>query len=105
MKFRQGDTFDYSGIAEFVDSAGDTLDLSTWTATASIRFPDARKTFDFDVTTESTAEGLMVRVRSTETASWPVGYADVQVQFKSMNDDIVSTDTARISVVKDVVDA
>ena len=105
MQFNQGDTFDYSGIADFVDSVGAPLDLSTWTPTASIRFPDSRTTFDFEVTTNTTAEGLMVRLRSTETASWPVGIGAVQVQFTSLNGDIFSTNSARLTVVRDIVDA
>ncbi len=101
MKFKQGDTFDYSGDVSMTDAAGDAVDLTGWTVASKIHFPDAGETVS--LTAEFTGGGYTnVRVYATDTSDWPLGPADMDIQFTSTSDVVVSTETLRIEIVEDV---
>jgi putative intracellular protease/amidase len=101
MKFKQGDTFDYSGPAEVLDAAGAPVDLTGWTVASHVRFPDKGSKFILT----ATWVGANVRLRSTETLSWPIGIAEIDVEFTSPAGDVVSTETVRFEVTADLTSA
>lgn len=101
MKFKAGDTFDYSGEIEMVDGAGDPVDMTNWTVASKVRFPDAAETVSI------TAEWLggaftHVRVSHSDTDDWPAGPADIDIEFTSPGGATVSTETVRFTIVEDL---
>lgn len=101
MKFKAGDTFDYSGVVDMVDGAGDPVVMTNWTVVSKVRFPDAGRVVAL------TAEWLgssftNVRVHTSSTDDWPPGPADIDIEFTSPSGAVVSTNTMRFSVVEDL---
>jgi hypothetical protein len=103
MKFKAGDTFDYSGEASLKDGAGDPVDLTGWTLASKVRFPDAGR--EVGLTAEWLG-GAFTHVRvyaaATATADWPPGPADIDIQFTSPGGAVVSTETVRFYVLEDL---
>lgn len=104
MKFKQGDTFDYSGPVQVLDPTGTAVDMTNWTVASQVRFPDARKTVNL-VAAWLDGGFTSVRLQSTDTQSWETGVAEIDVQFTSPGGAVVSTETVRFHVVKDVTRA
>lgn len=103
MKFKQGDTFDYTGPVSLTDAAGDAVDLTNWTVNSSVRFPDAGR---IEPLTATWLNGFTnIRLRHDDTDDWPPGPMDIDVQFTSPSEDIVSTETVRFTVVSDLTHA
>lgn len=101
MKFKQGDTFDYSGEVTMVDGAGDTVDMADWTVASKVRFPESGQ--EAELTAEWTGGGFThVRVYAADTDDWPPGPADIDIEFTSTGGAIVSTQTVRFTVLEDL---
>lgn len=101
MKFKQGDTFDYSGEVTMVDGAGDPVDMTDWSVESTVRFPETGQ--KVPLTAEWTGGGFTnVRVYAANTDNWPPGLADIDIEFKSTGGAIVSTQTVRFTVLEDL---
>lgn len=98
MNFKQGDTFDYTGPAVVNDAAGDPVDLTGWAVASHVLFPDSNKTVELT----ATWVGTSVRLVCSDTEDWPLGAADIDVEFTSPSDEVVSTETVRFQIVKDI---
>lgn len=101
MKFKAGDTFDYSGAVDMVDGAGDAVDMTDWTVASKVIFPDAGT--EVALTAEWVGGGFTnVRVYKTDTEDWPPGPADIDIEFTSTGGAIVSTETIRFTILEDL---
>jgi len=101
VKFKAGDTFDYSGPVELVDGAGAPVVMTGWTVASKVRFPDAGRVVE--LTASWLGSGFThVRVTSSSTDDWPPGPADIDIEFTSPAGAVVSTNTMRFSVVEDL---
>lgn len=101
MKFKAGDTFDYSGEVDMVDGAGDPVDMTNWIVGSRVRFPDASRVVD--LTAEWIGGGFThVRLHHSATDDWPPGPADIDVEFTAPGGTIISTETVRFTVLEDL---
>ena len=101
MKFKAGDTFDYSGPAEIVDYAGSPVAMNDWTLTSKVRFPDQGRVVALSASWLG-SDFTHVRVASLDTDDWPPGPADIDIEFTSPAGVVVSTPTLRFCVEEDL---
>lgn len=102
MKFKRGDTFDFGGQAALVDANDAPISLAGgWTARSHVRFPDCNRSEVLVVTLQPSGAIRLV-CEASKTQSWPVGIAEVDVEFQAPTGEIVSTETVRFSIVEDV---
>lgn len=101
MKFKRGDTFDYSGSVSMTDAAGAAIDLAGWTVASKIEFPDACTKVELNAEWVG-SDNDAIRIHKSETRDWPVGVADMDIQFTSAANAVVSTETVRLEIVEDI---
>jgi hypothetical protein len=104
-KFKRGDTFDVSGNLSLIQAGLATLDLTGWTGSAQLRQDNDTLISDLEFTWIDASESLC-RVRSTtSTQGWVIGLALIDIQLVGPSGQIISTDTQRIQIVKDITHA
>lgn len=92
IKHKRGDTFSYSGlIPSDFDVAGAQI-------TSQIRNGAGQKIADLVVD----VSGNLLSLRCGDTTGWPVGAAEIDIQFALPSGDIVSTSTERVVIEKDI---
>jgi hypothetical protein len=99
LELKQGDTFSVSGPVSVRNGAGDEIDLSGWTVTCQIKFTETGNR----VVIAATWLGVgLVRLFHNATQTWPVGTAEIDLQFTSPDGIKVSTKTEKIKILGDV---
>lgn len=92
LKHKRGDTFSYYGlIPSDFDVAGAQI-------TSQIRNGAGLKIADLVVD----VSGNLLSLRCGDTTGWPVGTAEIDIQFALPSGDIVSTSTERVVIEKDI---
>jgi hypothetical protein len=110
---KRGDTWSTVGQATIKDlTTGELVDLTDWQIASELRKPDGTLIAAFACTYTGTTTDPETEVETqtfthiaTDTSSWPVGMAEIDVQFTSPSGQVVSTDTQVIKVVRDVTEA
>ena len=101
MEHKRGDTFDFSGQAQILDAEGASVDLTGWSIACGIKFAGQTKATSLNAAWLDDATGLL-RIYATETDTWRVGLATLDVQFTSPASEVVSTKTVTINIIEDV---
>lgn len=101
---KRGDTFDMSGPVQVTQDGADIADLSGWGIACQLRRPDGVLVATLQ-TMWVDAQARLMRVRATETAAWPIGMVEMDVQLTSPTGDVVSTPTERFEIVREVTRA
>lgn len=110
---KRGDTWSTVGQATIKDlTTGELVDLTDWQIASELRTPDGTLiaafacTYTGTTTDPDTQEVTQTFTHiATSTADWPVGLAELDVQFTSPSGQVVSTDTQVIKVLRDVTEA
>lgn len=103
-------------MASYVQKRGDTLSLSLtlpaayvdgyfvdWTVTSQIRTPSGRLISDLVVTWANPATTRTLVLKDSSTANYPIGTANIDVQFVRNSDSFtLSTETIEVDVQRDV---
>ena len=100
MNHKQGDSFDYLANipADFTNGY-----FVGWTPTAQVRTTFGRLLSELDVSWVDPVTTRTIRLKKIDTATWPLGNAEFDVQFKRISDGyVLSTSTIALTVSKDV---
>lgn len=98
MQFKRGDTFDFFGPIEVLSATGAAVNLSGWSLSAQVRFPEKNQVETVSATWNGTYESIRVKV--SDTSAWPLGVAEIDIRLTSTTGDVISTETARFDVVE-----
>jgi hypothetical protein len=101
MKFKRGDTFDFSSLVQVTEVGVPVVDFTGWTARSQIRAPGGALVADLTVTWVTRNPGS-VRLVFTSTALWPIGSLSMDVEFVAPDGTVVSTETKTFTVVEDI---
>lgn len=99
VRFKRGDTFDFSGPVQVNQDGAAVANFAGWEARSHVRDVADRLVAELAVTWISVAPGA-IRLVATSTASWP-DLVDLDVEFIAPDGSRVSTETQRIVVTKD----
>lgn len=101
IKFKRGDTFDrILLIPEATFPDGHFLG---WTVTSQIRTSTGRLIGDLTATwADPAADTRFLRLFNNDTTKWPLGTHEVDAQFVSPTDFVLSTETLLVNVLRDV---
>lgn len=110
---KQGDSWSTVGQATIKDlTTGELVDLTDWQIASELRTPGGELIAAFDCAYTGTTTDPATQVQTqtfthiaTTTSNWPVGLAELDVQFTSPSGQVVSTDTQVIKVLRDVTEA
>jgi hypothetical protein len=99
LEIKQGDTFSVAGPVSVLDGSGQPIDVSSWTVTCQVRFSEtgARQTL-----TVTRLDATHMRLFHNATAAWPVGQAEIDLQFTSPDGIKISSKTEKFKVLEDV---
>lgn len=98
---KRGDTFDRSGQVDLSEGGTPVIDMTGWTGRSQIRTSGGQLIAELDFSWLDASQRKM-RLRKADTGTWPIGRAEIDIQFTSPAGDVVSTRTATIEIVKDV---
>lgn len=101
FQHKRGDTFDLSGPVQVTDSGAEVSDFTGWGIACQLRRPDGVLVATLQASWLNPIARLM-RVRATNTAAWPLGMVEMDVQLTTPTGDVVSTPTERFEVVREV---
>lgn len=101
MKFKRGDTFDFSGPVQVTESGTPVADFTGWTARSQVRSASGVLVSDLTVTWLDRVPGT-IRLVDSSTTDWPIGTVSMDVEFVAPDGTRVSTDTRTINVVGDI---
>lgn len=102
MKFTRGDTFEFSGPVTLKVNGVVTDDLTGYSATSQIRTPDGRLIADLTVTFLDYQPAIINLLDPEPTDDWPVGKAEIDIEFVAPSGRIVSTQKVTFTVEGDV---
>jgi hypothetical protein len=97
----RGDTFDFSGPLSLTEGGSPVVDFSGWGARSMVRNANGTLIEELAVTWVDAVQGI-IRLRSQNTSSWPVGRARFDIELTSPTGDTVSTRAANLEIVADV---
>jgi hypothetical protein len=102
---KRGATLDLSGKIT-TSVVGEVVpDFTNWVGAAQIRRQDDSLADNLVFEWLDVAEGL-VRVHKTDTSTWPLGPAEIDIRFTNSNDSSkVFTTTQQIMIVKEITRA
>lgn len=100
VQHKRGDTFLYAA-ALLESKTGPVINIADWTITSMIRDLDGMLIADLTVTITDAAQGEYT-VSLDDTADWPVGWAQWDIQYEDDGGVIKSTETVRVKIVQDV---
>lgn len=100
-KMKRGDTFNVSGTLTVTENGATVTDLTGYTGAAQVRDGNDSliSTLTFTWLDASTASAQIV---ASDTTDWPVETLYFDVQLTTPAGDVISTDTARIRVSRDI---
>lgn len=98
---KRGDTFDLSGPVQVTEGGTPVANFAGWGIACQLRRPDGVLVATLQATWLDTAARLM-RLRATDTAAWPFGVVEMDVQLTTPAGDVVSTPTEKFEVVREV---
>jgi hypothetical protein len=102
---KRGATLDLSGQIKPAAVGEAVPDFTNWIGSAQIRRQDDSLADTLVFQWVDVAQGL-VRVYKTETATWPLGPAEIDIRFTNSNDSSkVFTTTQQIMIVKEITRA
>lgn len=100
VEHKRGDTFLYSAVLKETKT-GPVIDIRGWTITSMIRDLDGLLIADLTVSITDGEQGEYT-VSADDTAAWPVGWAQWDIQYVDDGNVIKSTETVRVKIVQDV---
>ncbi len=98
---KRGDTFDVSGQLTVTDGGAPVLSLQGWTGRCQLRTPAGLLIADLNFSWVDAAQRLC-RLYAANTAAWPPGAAELDIELTSPAGHIVSTGTERIKIIQGV---
>lgn len=105
-RHKRGDTWRYIHVADIRNTAGALVDLTGWTLLSQLRKGGSAQadgeiiaTFTCSWTNVGTQE---FQTLLANTAAWPIGNAEFDVQFTSPGGEVVSWPTVTVEIVKDI---
>ncbi len=98
---KRGDTFDVSGQITVTDGGAPLPSLVGWVGRSHLRNITGELIAELTFTWVDASQRLC-RIHAGSTTGWPVGQAELDIELTSPEGHIVSTETARIKIVKDV---
>lgn len=103
MRFIRGDSFEFSGPVTLLQNGTALTDLTGWEAISQLRKEDGSLIADLNVSWLSTAPPIInLECPASQTRSWPVGGARLDIEFTSPTGKVVSTSIATLSITQDV---
>lgn len=105
MKIKQEDTFDVTG---FVSGEADGVgidDFTGYVAKSQIRHKDGTLIAELTCEWIDATARLLRMYFDGSTIGWQVGLHEIDIQFTTPDGKIVSTETAKITVEKDITRA
>lgn len=105
MQHKIGDTFAWGGALSWVDASGTPLDPAGLTGASQLRTHTGALIATLDVTiTGGIGETVITVTQRPEDDSntWPVGYAELDIQLTLPGGAVVSSATVRVSLLRDV---
>lgn len=100
---KRGDTWRYIHFADIKDHTGVAVNLTGWTLSSQIRVNDSLLA---TLTCSWTNVGAQeFQTYLADTTAWPLGLAEMDVQFTAPGGDIVSWPTVTIDIARDVTHA
>jgi hypothetical protein len=102
IQHKRGDTFDQLLLmpeADFPDGY-----FLLWNVNAQIRTPRGKLICDFVTSwADPAADTRILRLFADDTATWPLGDQEIDVQFTRQSDGLIrSTETIAIEILRDV---
>lgn len=105
MSHKIGDTFAWGGALEWRDAQGVLLDPTGIVGAAQLRTSRGSLIADLDVTITgdaSAAAATIVQKSEDDSSAWPVGMAQLDVQFTLQSGHVVSTQTMQVELIQDI---
>jgi hypothetical protein len=102
FQFKRGDTFSLSGQVDLQSEGQLVLDMTGWAGKSQVRTL-ATGTLIAELTFAwlDATQRLLSLVKAN-TQDWPLGVAELDIQFTNPQGDVVSTQTTAFDVVKDI---
>lgn len=102
MKFKRGDTFEYSGPVVLTVNGVDTDDLTDYSVSSQVRTLDGELLGDLTATFLSRSPAILHIIYDGSTAEWPPGKAKIDFEYVTPSGRIVSSDTVFFPILNDV---
>lgn len=97
---KRGDTF---ALNCTVENQGVAVDITSWTITSQARADDDTVLQTFTVTITDAAAGLFtVSATSTQAELWSLGNYSMDIEFVDPSNEVNSTETFTLSVLRDI---
>lgn len=100
ITWKRGDSFEAE--CTYKDEDDVAVDLDGITITSQFRLPRGVLISDADVEIASPTTSGVFRVVVEDTADWPTGILEWDVEYRLFGGSVISTDTILINVVRDV---
>lgn len=100
-RFKRGDTFILSGPITVTDGGEALTDLTGFTGRSQLRELKGPLIAEL-VFSWLDAEQCLCQLSASNTAAWPVGLAEFDIELTSPAGQVMSTRTACIEIVKDI---
>jgi hypothetical protein len=105
MKFKRGDSFDFTGPVTITVDGTVLADATGYTATSQVRDEDGTLIADLVATFTSYAPPILNVKCEDPTQEWPPGKANIDIEFLTPDDKIASTGTQQFTILSDVTRA
>ncbi len=103
LTFKRGDTFLLEGV---VTDDGVAVDITNWTIQSQLRDRNHKLIFDLVVEKTNALQGrYLLKAAATDTDDWPTGLLDLNVQYTTDVNQVVSTKTVKVDVQLDITHA
>lgn len=105
MKFKRGDSFDFTGPVTITVDGAVLTDATGYSATSQVRDLDGTLIADLVAIFTSYNPPILNVTCEDSTQAWPPGKANIDIEFLTPDDKIVSTDTQSFTILSDVTRA
>lgn len=103
ISFKRGDTFKFAGTVSAVVGGVPTYDFSGWTVQAQLRAkPGGALIQQLDALWVNASTGAVTIEQSAASDAWPIGLAEMDLQFTAPSGDRTSTETVIFKIVDGV---
>ena len=102
---KRGDTFEFSGVIDVKHQGQTVPDLTDWLGKSQLRKQSGELIADLMFTWIDATQRVCNIKHSGSTADWPICVAQMDIEMRSPDNHIVSTQTTEINIAKDVTRA
>lgn len=100
ITFTKGDTWSFTGTAEFTDASGNKTSASNWTITSYMYNDKKNIVFTFDTSWLNAATGSFIhRASSGQTGLMKADIYTFSIKFTSSSGEIVTSEVVTVKVV------